>query len=59
MNHFRTGLDRGDLRIGLIKSAPENLSVKACPASFEPRAQMSRLLSTLSSFHGVLNVSSS
>ena len=41
MNHFRTCLDRGDLRIGLIKSASENLSLKACPASFEPRAQMS------------------
>ena len=58
MNHFRTSLDRRDLRIGLIASAPGNISLKTCPAGLSQRTEVSCLLSTLSSFQGLLKLSS-
>ena len=46
---------RGDTRIGILKSVPQNTSLKPCSTSFS-RAQ-SASLSTLSSLQGVLKVS--
>ena len=50
MKDFSAFLDMRDRRIGLIKSAPKNIYLKTCPASFPRAKTASFLLPTLDSF---------